>query len=137
MAEINVVPYIDVMLVLLVIFMITAPLLTQGVKVDLVEADAKPIEDEAKRPLVVSIEADGGLSLTYDDDRVRRVDGDELRRMSAAIIANNPGIPVLVKGDRAVSYEHVVRAMVLLQEAGAPGVGLITQPRDGVDGDGQ
>ncbi|MCB1799847.1 MAG: biopolymer transporter ExbD, partial [Gammaproteobacteria bacterium] len=66
MAEINVVPYIDVMLVLLVIFMITAPLLTQGVKVDLVEADAKPIEDDAKRPLVVSVEADGTWSITYD-----------------------------------------------------------------------
>jgi biopolymer transport protein TolR len=135
MSEINVVPYIDVMLVLLVIFMITAPLLTQGVKVDLVEADAKPIEDEAKRPLVVTVEADGSLSLTYDDDRVRRVDGDELLRMSRAIIANNPGIPVLIKGDRAVSYEHVVSAMVLLQEAGAPGVGLITQPPD--DGGGR
>ena len=134
MAEINVVPYIDVMLVLLVIFMITAPLLTQGVKVDLVEADAKPIEDEAKRPLVVTVEADGSLSLTYDDDRVRRVDGDELLRMSSAILAANPGIPVLVKGDRAVSYEHVVRAMVLLQRAGAPGVGLITQPPEAAGG---
>ena len=128
MAEINVVPYIDVMLVLLVIFMITAPLLTQGVKVDLVEADAKPIEEEAKRPLVVSVEADGTWSITYDDDRVQRVDADELLQKSAAIIKANPGIAVLIKGDKAVAYDRVVQAMVVLQQAGAPNVGLITQP---------
>ncbi|MCP5414461.1 MAG: protein TolR [Chromatiaceae bacterium] len=128
MAEINVVPYIDVMLVLLVIFMITAPLLTQGVKVDLVEADAKPIEDDAKRPLVVSVEADGTWSITYDDDRTQQVDEEELLLKSAAIIKNNPGIPVLIKGDKGVVYDRVVQAMVVLQSAGAPSVGLITQP---------
>ncbi len=128
MAEINVVPYIDVMLVLLVIFMITAPLLTQGVKVELVEADAKPIEEDAKRPLVVSVEADGTWSITYDDDRVQRVDQEDLLLKSSAIIRNNPGIPVLIKGDKAVVYDRVVRAMVILQQAGAPSVGLITQP---------
>jgi biopolymer transport protein TolR len=130
MAEINVVPYIDVMLVLLVIFMITAPLLTQGVKVDLVEADAKPIEEDAKRPIVIGVERDGRLSITYDDDRTRFVDEDELLQMSAALIRNNPGSPVLIKGDRSVVYEEVVRAMVVLQQAGAPNVGLITQPID-------
>ena len=128
MAEINVVPYIDVMLVLLVIFMITAPLLTQGVKVDLVEADAKPIEEDAKRPIVIGVERDGRLSITYDDDRTRFVDEDELLQMSAALIKNNPGSPVLIKGDRSVVYEDVVRVMVVLQQAGAPNVGLITQP---------
>ena len=128
MAEINVVPYIDVMLVLLVIFMITAPLLTQGVKVDLVEADARPIEEDAKRPLVVSVEADGSWSMTYDDDRTQEVDAEGLLQKSAAVIANNPGIPVLIKGDRAVAYDRVVQAMVILQQAGAPSVGLITQP---------
>ena len=128
MAEINVVPYIDVMLVLLVIFMITAPLLTQGVKVELVEADAKPIEEDAKRPLVVSVEADGTWSITYDDDRVQRVDQEDLLLKSSAIIKNNPGSPVLIKGDKAVVYDRVVRAMVILQQAGAPSVGLITQP---------
>ena len=131
MSEINVVPYIDVMLVLLVIFMITAPLLTQGVKVELVEADAKPIEQEAKRPLVVNVEVDGALSMTYDDDRIQYVDVDELRQKAAAIIATNPGIPVLIKGDKGVIYERVVQAMVVLQQAGAPGVGLITQPPEG------
>jgi len=128
MAEINVVPYIDVMLVLLVIFMITAPLLTQGVKVNLVEADAKPVESDAKRPLVVSVESDGQLSITYDDDRSQEVDEQELLQKAAAIIKNNPGIPVLVKGDREVIYDRVVQAMVILQQAGAPSVGLITQP---------
>ena len=128
MAEINVVPYIDVMLVLLVIFMITAPLLTQGVKVELVEADAKPIEEDAKRPLVVSVEADGTWSITYDDDRVQRVDQEDLLLKCSAIIKNNPGLPVLIKGDKAVVYDRVVRAMVILQQAGAPSVGLITQP---------
>ena len=128
MAEINVVPYIDVMLVLLVIFMITAPLLTQGVKVELVEADAKPIEEESKRPLVVSVEADGTWSITYDDDRIQQVDEDGLLLKSAAIIKNNPGIPVLIKGDKKVVYDRVVQAMVILQQAGAPSVGLITQP---------
>ena len=128
MAEINVVPYIDVMLVLLVIFMITAPLLTQGVRVDLAEADARPIEEDAKRPLVVSVEADGSWSMTYDDDRTQEVDAEGLLQKSAAVIANNPGIPVLIKGDRAVAYDRVVQAMVILQQAGAPSVGLITQP---------
>ena len=128
MAEINVVPYIDVMLVLLVIFMITAPLLTQGVKVELVEADARPIEEEAKRPLVVSVEADGTWSITYDDDRIQQVDEEGLLLKSAAIIKANPGIPVLIKGDKNVVYDRVVQAMVVLQQAGAPGVGLITQP---------
>ena len=128
MAEINVVPYIDVMLVLLIIFMITAPLLTQGVKVNLVEADANPIEADAKRPYVVSVGADGSLSITYDDDRIQQVDEQELLRKSAAIIKANPGIPVLIKGDREVVYDRVVQAMVILQQAGAPSVGLITQP---------
>ncbi len=128
MAEINVVPYIDVMLVLLVIFMITAPLLTQGVKVELAEADARPIEEDAKRPLVVSVEADGTWSITYDDDRIQQVDEEALLLKSAAIIKNNPGIPVLIKGDKKVLYDRVIQAMVLLQQAGAPSVGLITQP---------
>jgi len=132
MAEINVVPYIDVMLVLLVIFMITAPLLTQGVKVNLVEADARPVEEDAKRPLVVTVEADGALSITYDDDRSQQVDEQELLQKGTAIIRNNPGIPVLIKGDKAVVYDRVVQAMVILQQAGAPSVGLITQPPEQV-----
>lgn len=130
MAEINVVPYIDVMLVLLVIFMITAPLLTQGVKVDLPQADAQPVEENAKRPLVVSVDREGRFHLTYDDDRTRQLDDAELQRQAAAILKNNPGIPVLVKGDQAVDYGRVVQAMVLLQQAGAPSIGLLTEPEE-------
>ncbi len=130
MAEINVVPYIDVMLVLLVIFMITAPLLTQGVKVDLPQADANPLEEDAKRPLVVSVDKEGQYHITYDDDRTQVVDAGELQRQAAAIIQANPGIPVLVKGDRSVDYGQVIQAMVLLQEAGAPNIGLLTDPSE-------
>lgn len=126
MAEINVVPYIDVMLVLLVIFMITAPLLTQGVKVDLPQADANPIEADAKRPLVVSVDAEGAFYLTYDDDKTVELSEQDLLTKSAAIMQHNPGIPVLVKGDSAVNYARVVDAMVLLQQAGAPSIGLLT-----------
>jgi biopolymer transport protein TolR len=127
MAEINVVPYIDVMLVLLVIFMITAPLLTQGVKVDLPQAEAEAIEEDAKRPLVVSVNKEGGFFITYDDDRTQAVDDEDMLHKTAAIISVNKGIPVLVKGDRDVSYGRVVQAMVILQQAGAPSVGLITE----------
>ena len=74
------------------------------------------------------MEADGTWSITYDDDRVQRVDQEDLLLKSSAIIRNNPGIPVLIKGDKAVVYDRVVRAMVILQQAGAPSVGLITQP---------
>jgi biopolymer transport protein TolR len=130
MAEINVVPYIDVMLVLLVIFMITAPLLTQGVKVDLPRADANPMDEDAKRPLVVSVDKEGVFHITYDDDRTQSVEDEELVRQASAILATNPGIPVLVKGDREVDYGRVIQAMVLLQEAGAPGIGLLTDPSE-------
>jgi biopolymer transport protein TolR len=85
---------------------------------------------------VVGVELDGSLSLTYDDDRVIYVDDEELLLKSAAIIQNNPGIPVLIKADRGVVYEKVVRAMVVLQQAGAPGVGLITRPPEPAGGAG-
>jgi biopolymer transport protein TolR len=130
MSEINVVPYIDVMLVLLVIFMITAPLLTEGVKVELPQAEARPMDEEAKRPLVVTVNREGAYFVTYDDDRTQPVDRQTLVEKAAAIIRLNPDIPVLVKGDRDVPYGQVVGAMVLLQQAGAPKVGLVTEPRE-------
>jgi biopolymer transport protein TolR len=130
MAEINVVPYIDVMLVLLIIFMMTAPLLTQGVKVDLPQADAERIDEDAKRPLLVSVDAEGELFLTYDDDKTVPVGDEDLQLKAQAILQHNPGIPVLVKGDRNVDYGRVVQAMVLLQAAGAPSVGLVTDPTE-------
>lgn len=128
MAEINVVPYIDVMLVLLIIFMITAPLLTEGVKVDLPQADANPLQEDAQRPIVFTVDQSGAYFITYDDDKSKPVDADELLLKARALITHNPHAPVLVKGDKAVSYDRVVRLMVLLQAAGAPSVGLLTDP---------
>ena len=127
-AEINVVPYIDVMLVMLVIFMITAPLLTQGVKVDLPEAAAQPIEDADKEPLVVSVDASGKLYLNVGEAPESPVDAEGLVRTVAAVLRRQPQKSVLVRGDHAVEYGAVVSAMVLLQQAGVPNVGLVTEP---------
>ena len=122
MAEINVVPYIDVMLVLLVIFMITAPLLTQGVKVDLPQANAKPVDNPDQETLVVTVDRKGKYFL---DDR--EIGADALVTKVAAILRLRPQTPVLIRGDRNVAYNEVVKAMVLMQAAGAPSVGLVTQ----------
>ena len=123
MAEINVVPYIDVMLVLLVIFMITAPLLTEGVNVDLVQADAKPIESDDLEPVVVTVTKEGEY---YIDKQGKQP--NEIRAYAAAVLRRNPKVDFMVRGDREVAYEAVVRAMVLLQQGGVPSVGLITDP---------
>ena len=123
MAEINVVPYIDVMLVLLVIFMITAPLLSQGVKVDLPRAAARPVENQDRETLVVTVDHDGKY---YLDDR--RISPGELGRKVRAILRLRPQTPVLIRGDREANYGEVVKAMTLLQASGAPSVGLLTEP---------
>jgi biopolymer transport protein TolR len=123
MSEINVVPYIDVMLVLLVIFMITAPLLSQGVKVDLPKAAAQPVDSQDRETLVVTVDREGRYFL---DDR--RITSDELSRKVAAILRARPQTPVLIRGDRQSNYGEVVKAMTLLQSAGAPSVGLLTEP---------
>jgi biopolymer transport protein TolR len=123
MSEINVVPYIDVMLVLLVIFMITAPLLTQGIKVDLPKAAARPVDTTDRDTLVVTVDRRGSYFL---DDR--RVSEQELRSKVERMLRLKPELPVLVRGDRAVPYGEIVRAMSLLQAAGAPSVGLLTEP---------
>lgn len=132
MGEINVVPYIDVMLVLLIIFMVTAPLLTQGVKVNLPNADANPVEmpDENTEPLVVSVDAEGSFYVSIGDNQDEPIGAQELKAKTAAVLRRNPQTPVMVKGDNAASYGYVVTAMALLQKAGAPSVGLITQRQD-------
>jgi len=127
-SEINVVPYIDVMLVLLVIFMITAPLLTQGVKVELPQAEAEVIDANTPDPLVVSIKADGEYYLNYGEDQDSPVSAQQLVTQVSAVLRLRPGVPLLVKGDRNVSYGDVIIVMALLQKAGAPSVGLMTQP---------
>lgn len=128
MGDINVVPYIDVMLVLLVIFMITAPLLTQGVKVDLPQASANPIDQESKEPLVVSVDKAGNLYLNLGEHEKQPVTDDDLLRRARLILKQQPDVQVLVRGDKDAAYGKVVYAMTLLQQAGAPSVGLSTQP---------
>jgi biopolymer transport protein TolR len=131
MGEINVVPYIDVMLVLLIIFMITAPLLTQGITVDLPRAGAEPLDPDLMRdnePLVLSIDRDGLLYLNVGGDPDVPVDEQTVLTRTAAVIRRNDQTPVLVKADTAVSYGRVVTGMVLLQQAGASKVGFITDP---------
>lgn len=131
LAEINVVPYIDVMLVLLVIFMITAPLLSQGVQVDLPHAASKPIEDKNQDPIIVSVNAKGQYFLNINNPPEQVVDATTLmNRVSTELQASQQQgktRQVLVKGDQSVDYGHVVQAMVLLQKAGAQSVGLVTQ----------
>ncbi|HSG11843.1 MAG TPA: protein TolR [Gammaproteobacteria bacterium] len=128
MAEINVVPYIDVMLVMLVIFMVTAPLLTQGVKVDLPQANAKVVDDKDQEPLVVTVDADGNLYLNIGDDPQQPLDNDTLVERIAAVQRRQPGKQVLVRGDHRVDYGTVIQALVLLQQADIPKVGLVTDP---------
>ena len=131
MSEINVVPYIDVMLVLLIIFMVTAPLLSQGVKVDLPQADAQPMDTRDREPLVVSVDAAGAFYLNYGDDKDKSVDAQTLVNRVSALLRVQPGTPVAVRGDKEVKYAQVVHVMTLLQKAGAPSVGLMTDPPQG------
>ena len=127
-SEINVVPYIDVMLVLLIIFMVTAPLVTQGVKVDLPKAQAQPLDEESKPPLVASVNAQGQYFLNVGDSQKEPMSAVDLATLVAAHLQVEPETPVVVKGDGAVAYSQVVQLMVLLQRAGAPSVGLMTAP---------
>ena len=127
MSEINVVPYIDVMLVLLIIFMITAPLLTQGVNVDLPQADSAPLPTEADDPVVVSVNREGELFIDIGEGKNEALDEETLVARVAAVIKYKPKTPILVRGDRSVDYGRVVEAMVLIQAAGVPNVGLITE----------
>jgi biopolymer transport protein TolR len=128
MSEINVVPYIDVMLVLLVIFMVTAPLITQGVKVELPQADAEVISAETSEPVVITVDQFGDLYLDVGADKNQPVDAQTLMVRVSAVLKYNPNVPIMVKADAAVDYGRVVEAMVLAQAAGAPSVGLITVP---------
>ncbi|HKT71699.1 MAG TPA: protein TolR [Steroidobacteraceae bacterium] len=128
MGEINVVPYIDVMLVLLIIFMITAPLLTQGVKVELPKAGAQPLEPKNSQPLILSVDRAGAMYLNVGGDPRAALDEDTVAARSTAALRRDPELQVLVKADSNVAYGQVVRAMVILQHAGAKQVGFITDP---------
>ena len=126
MSEINVVPYVDVMLVLLVIFMVTAPMLMQGVQVNLPQADAEPVDKQDSEPLIVSINSVGHLYLNLGREEQILTLSTVKQRVSA-IMRRNPEKPILVWGDKDVPYGNVVTLMAALQEAGAPSVGLVTE----------
>ena len=127
MSDINVVPYIDVMLVLLVIFMITAPLLAQGVKVELPQVASEPVEKDQQEPLIATVDVNGVYYLNIGEDQEKGIDHDVLVQRVAAVLRHRPGTPVLVRGDNDVNYGAVVTAMALLQKAGAESVGLLTE----------
>lgn len=127
-SEINVVPYIDVMLVLLIIFMVTAPLISQGVKVELPKASAEPIEQQDIPPLIASVDVRGAYFLNLGDNQEQEVDHTEMVALVQAQLEKQPQTPVVVKGDGQVAYNEVIQLMVLLQKAGVPSVGLMTDP---------
>jgi biopolymer transport protein TolR len=137
MAEINVVPYIDVMLVLLVIFMITAPLLSQGVRVDLPQANAKPLAVKQQEPIIVSVDKRGQYYLSVAQDPQTPLMPQQLINRVAAELAiaaqQGEKSTVLVRGDKNVDYGKVVQAMVLLQHAGVEKIGLMTQEESEVN----
>lgn len=130
MSEINVVPYIDVMLVLLVIFMITAPILTQGVTVDLPRAASESIEAASREPIIVSVNREGVYFLNLSTNPTAPIDAQTLMVRVAAELElsrqSGQALNVLVKGDQGVAYGKVVEAMSLLKQAGAQQVGLLT-----------
>ncbi|MBI3771521.1 MAG: protein TolR [Gammaproteobacteria bacterium] len=127
LSEMNVVPYIDVMLVLLVIFMITAPLLSQGVKVDLPKAASEPLKNEQREPVVVTVDAKGRYFLDIGDSKSKPIDDATLIKRVETVLRRHPETPVLVRGDKKADYGAVVAAMALLQQAGAGSVGLMTE----------
>ena len=126
MSQINVVPYIDVMLVLLIIFMITAPLIQQGVEVELPQAVANPMSPDQDEPVVVTVDKKGRFFLDIGDEPMKPIDAKKLVNRVAAVRSLKPKVPVLVRGDRHVDYGRVVDVMVLLQQAGIEKVGLMT-----------
>jgi len=128
MADINVVPYIDVMLVLLVIFMVTAPLITQGVKVDLPQAEAQPQVGEGAPPVVIHVDQFGDTYVDLGDADLLPVDQQLLYDRLRTVLDAAPGTPVMLRADTSVDYGLVVDAMVAAQAAGAPSVGLVTRP---------
>lgn len=122
MGEINVTPLVDVMLVLLIIFMITAPMLTQGINVDLPENDAPAMEQNIE-PLVISIKKNGDIFIQN-----KAVKADALAPRIKAILSNKKDLHVFIRGDAKVPYEHIANVMVRLENAGIKKVGLVTEP---------
>jgi biopolymer transport protein TolR len=126
-SDINVVPYIDVMMVLLVIFMITAPMLTQGVNVDLPQATADPVDAQDQEPVIVTVDKDGAYYINIGGDEQEAIDREIVFERVDKLLNANPKQLLLVRGDKDVNYDKVVKLMSLLQQAGATRVGLVTE----------
>jgi biopolymer transport protein TolR len=130
MAEINVVPYIDVSLVLLIIFMVTAPMLQTGVDVELPQAEAKAVDPREDLPIIISVKVDGSLFLDAGNRGDEEVEEAGLAARVTDALAKKPGLAVLIRGDKAVDYGRVVTLMATLKNAGVPSVGLMTSPAE-------
>jgi biopolymer transport protein TolR len=130
MAEINVVPYIDVSLVLLIIFMVTAPMLQTGVDVELPQAEAKTVDPSQDLPIVISVNAEGELFLDAGNQGDVQVEEADLAPKVTEALAKKPGLAVLIRGDKKVDYGRVVTIMANLKNAGVPSVGLMTSPAE-------
>jgi biopolymer transport protein TolR len=129
-ADINVVPYIDVMLVLLIIFMVTAPLLKQGVDVDLPTAPANPLDVNSPEPIVISVDREGAMYLSIAPDSEAEIDAKSLVKQVKAALQQDAKRPVMVRGDANGPYQNVVATLVLLQQADVGSVGLVTEPEE-------
>jgi len=130
LSEINVVPYIDVMLVLLIIFMVTAPLLKQGVDVDLPTAPANPLDAASPEPIVVTVDKSGLMFLNIAVDPDSEISAEALVKQVKFALAEEPKRPVMVRGDANGPYQNVVTTLVLLQQADVASVGLVTEPEE-------
>ncbi|MDO1527766.1 protein TolR [Fulvimonas sp. R45] len=129
-SEINVVPYIDVMLVLLIIFMVTAPMINASVDVNLPQAEAKALHTK-DQPVIVSVDQDGKLYLTLGDSKKEPIDAEALKVKVGAFVKENPDVSVLVAGDRGGKYDGVYQVLADLQQAGVAKVGLMSTPESG------
>ena len=131
MGEINVVPYIDVTLVLLIIFMITTPMLQTGVEVDLPQAESAMVEQkEGEPPIVISIKEQGEYYINTDGQNDERIEPEVINERVAVVLSNKPGTQVLISADKGVDYGTVVTVMAALKNAGVPTVGLMTKPEE-------
>ena len=131
MGEINVVPYIDVTLVLLIIFMITTPMLQTGVEVDLPQAESAMVEQkEGEPPIVISIKEQGEYYINVDGQNDERIEPEVINDRVAIVLNNKPGTQVLISADKGVDYGTVVTVMAALKNTGVPTVGLMTKPEE-------
>ncbi len=128
-AEINVVPYIDVMLVLLIIFMVTTPIITQGVKVELPKSKAEPIEQmkDNKTPILATIDESGLFYFQKDGVEKGPFNAEALQAEVMSTLTIEPGTQVIIKADGRVDYNSVIQLLNMMKDAGAPAVGLMTE----------